>query len=168
MNNFWYWITNFGSLASLIALPIALIQIHDVKKKLKDSEETTKRFVNRTNREKLEIIEDALNAEHGKLLKLKSFFRKPGASWQNTIEQAEEIVQGINMSSQKLPADCSSIEEKLRASIIRIQHFMNCKEDEREEAINDAEARLHEGLLLVKLTIGKMTTDELMLITTSD
>ena len=92
---FWYWIANLGSLASLIALPIALWQIRDVRKKLKASEESTKRFLNRTNREKLEMIQESLTSEHGKLVRLKIGYKKPGTKWEKTQIQVEAIIQGL-------------------------------------------------------------------------
>lgn len=158
---FWYWIANVGSLASLIALPIALWQIHDVRKKLKDSEESTKRFLNRTNREKLEMIQESLTSEHGKLVRLKTGYKKPGTQWKNTQEQVETIIQGINVCAQRLPTDFSEVEKQLRQVMSKLTSFLDCEAEKRDETITEAEYWFHDCLDSIKQKLEDMKAEEL-------
>ena len=158
---FWYWVSNIGSLASLIALPIALWQMYDVRKKLKFSEESTKRFLNRTNREQLEMIQESLTSEHAKLVSLKTDYKKQGTKWQNTQNQVESIIQELNVCAQRLPTDFTEVEEQLREVMSELTSFLEIETEKRDEIITEAEYQFHDCLDLVKQKLESMKKEEL-------
>ena len=85
-------ISVIGSLASIIALPIAIIQILKVKEKIDDANAITNKFINYINNEKLETVFKGLEIQHNNILSIKTSYKKPGTRWNDIQNIAIKII----------------------------------------------------------------------------
>lgn len=154
-----------GSLASIIALPVAVWQIFAVKKQVEDSQSNIKKVMAFVEHDKIEVIEKALIDQHSKLVKLKLNYAQPGAEWDNTVVAVNAIVDELTRQEHELPTDYVMEAENLRDTIKKLSEFLQAPENERDYKMKWAEDALHNCLTELKKRNEEKTKEELRYIT---
>ena len=161
-------ISVIGSLASIIALPIAIIQILKVKEKIDDANAITNKFINYINNEKLETVFKGLEIQHNNMLSIKTSYKKPGTRWNDIQNSVENTIRMINEYCHKIPSEHNEIESLLHDVIISLTSFVELSDNNKESSIVEAESTLRSCINMIKSELEKKHRAEIEIISKSE
>jgi len=92
----WNVIGNIASICSIIALPIAIWQIFDLKSKVKRTEISIKKVLEIKEYQKLNALANIVSKQYTEISDLISSITKKGTSTQKVTEKSKEIKKEIN------------------------------------------------------------------------
>ena len=120
----WEVITNIASICSIIALPIAIWQILDLKSKVKSTENGIKRVLEIKEHEKLDDLANIISAQYTAISNLIPKVSQKGASTQNLSKKCQEINEEISRCIVEIPPQYTEILKSFKESIRHIESFV--------------------------------------------
>lgn len=154
------WFSLVSGLCSIIALPIALWQIHSVKAKVQATEEGIGKILALRERERLELVQATIIAQHDLLNDVIILIGKAGSSKAKTDEKISKIVKELNHCINDMPSKEENTVNAIRGAVVEIQKYQSGKED----SLRDAEAYLYSGLQQIKISIESYQKDEVKMV----
>lgn len=140
-------------MASIIGLPIALWQLRDVKTKVKASQIAVDNMENMIKFEKLDSIQERLNNQHDRFVKLKSKLGVRGNSEKSENDSLTAMLLELNHCDHDLPIGFYSVSEKIRSVITNIEEMINGEKD--TDHIRKTEESIREAIGTLKIEIEK-------------
>lgn len=120
----WNIITNIASLCSIIALPIALWQIFDLKSKVDATEKGIKSVLDIKEHEKLNQIFKIVVEQYKKIGGWTSQLYKAGKSKQTITKECQEIIRSINLCIVDIPPQFSEVLESFKRTIEHLEKYI--------------------------------------------
>lgn len=120
----WKVITNIASKCSIIALPIALWQIYDLKSKVEVTEKRVKAVLDIKEHEKLSQIFKVVVEQYQKIGNWVSQFNKMGKSKQTVTKECQEIIRSINLCIIDIPPQYADVLESFKSAIEYMEKYL--------------------------------------------
>lgn len=120
----WEAITNIASICSIIALPIALWQIYDLKSKVEATEKGVKTVLDIKEHEKLSQIFKVVVEQYQKIGNWVSQLNKTGKSRQTIIKECQEIIRSINLCIIDIPPQYADVFESFKSAIEYLEKYL--------------------------------------------
>ncbi len=134
----WGIIGNIASVCSIIALPIAIWQIFDLKSKVKRTETSIKKVLEIKEYQMLNGLANVVSKQYTEISDLISNVTKKGVSAQKVTEKCQDIKKEINRCVVEIPPQYTSILKSFREAIMHIESFV---ESSRKNNLELKEAR---------------------------
>ncbi len=145
----WEVITNIASICSIIALPIAIWQILDLKSKVKSTESGIKRVLEMKEHEKLDDLANIISIQYTAISDLILNVTKKGTSTQNVVKKCQDINKEINRCVVEIPPQYLDILKSFKAAIRHIEAFIESNKDNNSD-LKDARDYLNNALQSLK------------------
>lgn len=143
------WIEFIASICSIVALPIAIWQIHTVKSKVETTEAGIHEILNIKQHQKYEEMLAIIKNEQSGLVEVRALSIKPGSSDQNIIETIDKIVVSLNKCLVDMPLEGKEVSESLRGAIEKIRGYS------AGDDLKDAEDYLYSAIQQLKKLIAE-------------
>jgi len=129
----WNVIGNIASICSIIALPIAIWQIFDLKSKVKRTEISIKKVLEIKEYQKLNALANIVSKQYTEISDLISSITKKGTSTQKVTEKSKEIKKEINRCVVEIPPQYTDILKSFKESIKHIEAFVESDKGSNSE-----------------------------------
>lgn len=129
----WDVIANIASICSIVALPIAIWQIFDLKSKVKRTETSIKRVLEIKEYQKLNGLANIVSKQYTEISELISNVTKKGISTPKVTEKCQEIKKEINRCVVEIPPQYTAILNSFKESIRHIESFAESNRSSNSE-----------------------------------
>lgn len=145
----WNLISNIASICSIIALPIAIWQILDLKSKIKITENGIKRVLEIKEHEKLDDLANIISAQYTAISTLIPIVAKKGTSTQTVIKKCQDINKEINLCVVEIPPQYTDILKSFKEVVKHIEAFIESNKDSNLE-LKEARDYLYNAMQSLK------------------
>ena len=129
----WSIISNIASICSIIALPIAVWQILELKSKVETTEKGIRRVLDIKEHEKFEHILKIVANQYQDVSELVSLANKKGKSTESITRKCQGINREINVCIVEISPHHKSILNSLRRAIEHIEKYLESNMQSIEE-----------------------------------
>lgn len=165
LRSIWDWIsapTNLGiigSLASIIGLPVALVQLRDVKTKVQASQDAVNKMIDSLKYEKLATILQKLKKAQDQYVRIKGKIGERGQNEKSIRVSIDSIIVDLTHCDQDLPIGFDAVENSIRETIQKLEALKESKEKNNE--LREAETSFRTTISVMKSEIDKGNKNKL-------
>lgn len=123
-NELWNIVANIASVCSIVALPIALWQIFDLKTKVEATEEGIKTVLEIKEHSKLNKTKSIMENQYTEICGLLSLSGKNGKSNQSIIKTCQQINVNISNCIVEIPPQHKEIMRSLKEAMESIEKYI--------------------------------------------
>lgn len=151
----WAIITNIASICSIIALPIAIWQIFDLKSKVKSTEISIKKVLEIKEYEKVDILANIISIQYTSISDLILNMTKKGHSMQSTVKTCQNINKEINKCIVDMPSKYDDISKICRNVVKYIESFLESNNPSNND-LKEARGYLYNAMQCLKQESKKL------------
>lgn len=129
----WDVIANIASICSIVALPIAIWQILDLKSKVKRTETSIKKVLEIKEYQKLNGLANIVSKQYTEISELISNVTKKGISAPKVTEKCQDIKKEINRCVVEIPPQYTEILKSFKEAIKHIESFVESNRSSNSE-----------------------------------
>lgn len=121
----WIIVSNIASVCSIIALPIAIWQIFDLKTKVEATEEGIKTVLEIKEHDKLSEARNLVESQYTEICKLLSLTNKSGKNTQNIAKTCQSINGNISSCIVSIPPQYVEIMDSLKCAMENVEEYIS-------------------------------------------
>ncbi len=122
---FWTIVSNIASMCSIIALPIAIWQIFDLKTKVEATEEGIKTILEIKEHDKLNETRKLDESQYTEICGLLSLAGKSGKNNQNIVKTCQKINECISNCMVSIPPQYEEIMDSLKNAMENVEEYIS-------------------------------------------
>lgn len=145
----WDVIANIASICSIIALPIAIWQIFDLKSKVKSTETGIRKVLEIKEYKKLDILGNIISVQYTSISDLLLNISKKGHSIQSTIKTCQNINKEINKCIVDMPSKYDDISKICKDAVKYIEAYLESNKTTNDD-LKEARDYLYNAMQSLK------------------
>lgn len=124
----WDILGKISTVCGIVGLPIALVQIYQIKSRAKATEEAMNRFLVLEKSSILNNIYETIIKQEDAVSKIQGMLDITGISQKKIKEDCQGVVSAINMCIYNMPVEHEELSEIMQKAIFHMRNYINTQD----------------------------------------